>query len=476
MADVVETTPEVESTVVTKTVETKVSDEGNTEVKEETTIVENGVHNGDTPESTTAEVEVNNVAEDETTEVRQENGIQEDGEMAKVEDSEAAAEGGSEEPTEATTVQAEGNAEAVVEEPKEEGPAKVTLHQFPQGKNIPNLSPFCLKLETFLRIHKIPYTSQYGYKMGKKGKLPWIEYKGEKKADSDMIIDYLNQTFELNLDKDFSNEQLALGRAARSMLEENTYWALIYNRYVENFNEYKKLVPPPPSGAGLGFSVSQKMYQRKMRSYLDGHGLGRHSKEELYQIAEKDLKALSDLLGEKEYLLGDTPSSFDCTVFGLVANILYAGMENPMCTYIQENAKNLSGLCERMKEAYWADWEDMVLGEKAEPTLKKGFSFRKKKAKAPKQKEATTEEAPADEAAATEENTSEEKPVENGDVPSPSSEVAPTEETATETETPKDEQPAEPAAAEEKEKTEETPAETTNSEVPATEPDKKDEA
>lgn len=470
MADVVETTPENPDTVLSKTVEGKVSDDSNSKVTEETPVVENGVHNGDTPESTTAEAEVNNVAENESTEVKQENGIEENGEMAKAEDeTEAPAEGGTEEPTEATTVQAEGNAEAVVEEPKEEAPPKVILHQFPPGKDIPNLSPFCLKLETFLRIHKIPYENNYGYKMGKKGKLPWIEYNGVKKNDSNMIMDYLNETFEVNLDKDLSNEQLALGRAARSMLEENTYWALVYNRYVDCFNDFKKLVPPP-SGGSLGFNVSQKMFQRKMQKCLDGQGLGRHSSEELYKIAKDDLKALSDLLGEKEFLFGDNPSSFDCTVFGLCANILYSGMESPMCTYIKENAKNVKALCDKIKEIYWQDWGDMVYSERTEPTLKKGFSFRKKKSKAPKQKETPAEEAPADEAATTtEENTPEEKPVENGEVPSPSSETAPTEETSTET--PSEEQPA---ASEEKEKTEvptET-TETTSTEVTETEPDK----
>ena len=457
MGDVVEATPEIEATVVSKTVDNKVVDDSNAVVTEETSVVEvNGVHNGDTPESTTENAEVN-VAGVAATDANLENGIEENGDVAKAE--EPAAASAEDTNVEATTVEAEGNAEAVVEEPKEEVPPKVILHQFPPGKEIPSLSPFCLKLETFLRINKIPYENQYGYKMGKKGKLPWIEYKGERKADSNLIIDYLNNTFEVNLDTDFSNEQVALGRAARSMLEENTYWALVYNRYVDNFNEFKKCIAPT-SGGVIGFNVTQKMFQRKMRSNLDGHGLGRHTKEELYKIAEEDLKALSVLLGEKQFLLGDNPSSFDCTVFGLCANILCTGMESsPLANYIKENAKNLTALCDRIKELYWPDWSAMVSGEKAEPSLKKGFSFRKKKTKAPKP-EATAEEAPTDEAITTEENTPEEKPVENGDVPSPSSEEAPAE---VQTETPTETQPEEKTEATED-------AEKTTEPVPETEP------
>lgn len=488
MADVVvETTPESESTIVTKTIESKVADDGTTTtasvVTTEETVVENGIHtngetNGVTTEITTEEVNGSNVADEEP----KENGVEENGDVAKVEEPETAA-------AEAT-VEAEGDAEAVVEEPKEEVIPKVILHQFPVGKDIPNLSPFCLKLETFLRINKIPYENQYGYKLGRKGKLPWIEYKGEKKADSNLVIDYLNNKFEVNMDSDFTGEQLALGRAARIMLEENTYWALIFNRYVDNLSEYKKFMAPP-SGGGLGFTFSQKMFQRKMRQNLDGHGLGRHTKEELYQIAEQDLQAVSDLLGDKAFLLGDTISSFDCAIFGLIANILHSGLESPLSTYIKENATNLSALCDRVKETYWEDWSEVLdKAEKVEPNLKKGFSFRKKKTKAPKPAPAPAEdsEAPADEAAATEENTEnttpeeskteentengtpDEKPVENGDVVSPSEE-APTV-TPTETaETPKEVTTTQ-VETEVKETESEPVPESTTVENTATEPDK----
>lgn len=385
MADV--ETNITEGTVVSKTVETTVADDGTTVVTEETTVVEvNGDHTN--TETTTTDV-IEEVKTNKDIEPKAgENGqvakekVEEENPPKEVESTVVEADAAIE-PVEAETG-GEVDAQVIEETPqKEETTPKVILHQFPPGRNVPSLSHFCLKLETFLRMNKIPYENQYGYKMGKKGKLPWIEYQGERKQDSNIIIDYLKEKFDVVTDKDLTDDQHALARALQVMVEENTYTVLLYNRWIDNFNEFKKIMSPQ-TGGGIGFSVSMKMFQRKTRSNLEGHGMGRHTKDEVYSIGKKDLAALSQLLGEKEFILGSNPSSYDCSFFGLLANIISSGLESPLSQFIQENAKNLIQYCERMKELYWQDWADMILGEKAEPALKKGFSFRKKKTKTPK--------------------------------------------------------------------------------------------
>ncbi|KAK5984324.1 hypothetical protein GCK32_003131 [Trichostrongylus colubriformis] len=77
----------------------------------------------------------------------------------------------------------------------------VYLYQFPRSKTIPNLSPFCLKIETFLKVNKIPYRacstligrSQYGM-------LPFIELNGEHIADSQIIINRLTDHFKVKVE------------------------------------------------------------------------------------------------------------------------------------------------------------------------------------------------------------------------------------------------------------------------------------
>ena len=43
----------------------------------------------------------------------------------------------------------------------------VYLYQFPRSSYLPNLSPFCLKIEAFLRLHDIKYEVGFGINMEK---------------------------------------------------------------------------------------------------------------------------------------------------------------------------------------------------------------------------------------------------------------------------------------------------------------------
>lgn len=103
-------------------------------------------------------------------------------------------------------------------------PGVVLLHQSKRHSTVVNLSPPCLKLETFLRIAKIPYECDFSSKKSSKGKMPWIEYNGQEVADSSFCIEFLSKEFEVDVDGHLTKEEKGLATAIRVMLEENTYW------------------------------------------------------------------------------------------------------------------------------------------------------------------------------------------------------------------------------------------------------------
>jgi hypothetical protein len=62
--------------------------------------------------------------------------------------------------------------------------------------------------------------------------------------------------------------------------------------------------------------------RRKVRSGLKAHGIGRHTPEEIAELARRDIDALAAVLGEKPYLMGDKPCGADATAFAFAAGLL----------------------------------------------------------------------------------------------------------------------------------------------------------
>ena len=84
-------------------------------------------------------------------------------------------------------------------------------------------------------------------------------------------------------------------------------------------------------------------------------GLGRHAPEEDVDLAVRSLFALSVQLGDKSYLMGDTPCGTDATAFAMVAGIL-----TPFFTSeLRERTahfSNLTAYVDRMMLRYYPDF------------------------------------------------------------------------------------------------------------------------
>jgi hypothetical protein len=93
--------------------------------------------------------------------------------------------------------------------PQLEKTIMITLHQFARTWDIPNLSHFCTKIETYLRMAQLPYQIVETLPLkAPRGKLPYIEDNGKKIADSRLIIHYLKSTYCDPLDTHLSIESV----------------------------------------------------------------------------------------------------------------------------------------------------------------------------------------------------------------------------------------------------------------------------
>ncbi|XP_021372155.1 failed axon connections-like isoform X2 [Mizuhopecten yessoensis] len=237
----------------------------------------------------------------------------------------------------------------------------VYLHVFPRAmaKCVPNISPFAMKLETWLRMNDISYEIIDHMGFSSKKQSPFIMFNEEEMPDSNFIIEYLSKYFKKDTYPGMNPEQKAVGRSFLKMVEENTTWSIFWYRYVEHMTEYRNYlkfqVPEEMQekvGAGLSSSVKDRAWK---------HGIGHHSSEEIYKIGSDDIRAISTYLGEKKYFLGDTPSLIDCTLFGFLAQIIFVPLDFPMKTVIQEECSNVLDYINRIKEQFWPHWEDQQL-------------------------------------------------------------------------------------------------------------------
>jgi glutathione S-transferase len=229
----------------------------------------------------------------------------------------------------------------------------IVLHQGPAAWGVANISPYCVKLESYLRMVGVPYTARAAdFRKAPKGKIPFIEEDGKLLGDSQHIIEHLKRKHGDPLDAKLSAEDVAKGHAVRRMLEESTYWHIIQVRWAdeEGWRAYRPIfeaIFPPVVG-----KVVVPMIRRKTVQRLQAQGLGRHRPEEILELGKADISAVAALLGDKPYLLGDEPSSFDATVYAFLVSILAFPVDSPFRRYTQEQ-QNLVRYVERFQQRYF---------------------------------------------------------------------------------------------------------------------------
>jgi glutathione S-transferase len=226
----------------------------------------------------------------------------------------------------------------------------ITLHQFPTALGVPNLSPYCMKVETWLRLAGLDYEIRWTPNPGNgpKGKLPFIKDGDKIIADSQNIIEHLERAHGVNLDAGLSAEQKAVAHAFTRMLNEHTYWALLYTRWIDRktwpiTREIFFGAMPP----GLRQLVPL-IARRKILRDLNGQGLGRHDPEEILRRAAQDIAALADHLGTRLYFMGDKPTNVDASVYAFLASFWEVRLDTPLKAVVTRH-QNLVDYCERMR-------------------------------------------------------------------------------------------------------------------------------
>jgi glutathione S-transferase len=216
-----------------------------------------------------------------------------------------------------------------------------------------------MKLETWLRLADIPYVvAPLDIGNAPKGKVPYIiEKDGSRLGDSTFIIDHLTAQFERDPDSRLTAEQRATSVAFRRMMKEEFYWVIIQARYKDehNWKRYRQLMLDLLDGVPEDQRpMVGDMYRQRMLGQMYGHGMGRHTAEEVYRIGIADMKAISEMLGDKPFFWGEHPTTVDATVYAYLANLIQTPVECSARDF-GLSRDNLVRYCERMHSRFFPD-------------------------------------------------------------------------------------------------------------------------
>jgi len=206
----------------------------------------------------------------------------------------------------------------------------ITLYTFGPAFGLPDPSPFVMKGEMLLKLAKLPYeVNTKGFMKAPKGKLPYIEEDGTVVADSTLIRLHLEKKHHIDFDRALSTRERGIAWATEKMLEDHLYWVLVYWRWMndENFDRgpanFFKRAP------ALIRPIIKKQVRAKVRRNLHGHGISRHSEGEMTAMSNRAFDALSQILGDNAYLMGNEPCGADATAFAFIAGSLCPLFDSP---------------------------------------------------------------------------------------------------------------------------------------------------
>jgi glutathione S-transferase len=234
----------------------------------------------------------------------------------------------------------------------------VTLSKYIPAWGLADFSPFCIKVETYLRMAGVPFRVVVadGRKAPKK-KLPFVEDGGKVVCDSRDIIEHFEAKLEKPLDAELSPRERAIAIAYRGLIEEEMYFLVVVQRWQDEHNwrtyapalrEYGRTLGVPNLLAPLMLRSARKQVLRDAW----GQGAGRHSAEELDRRLCQALDAISIQLADGPYFFGSRPRVIDATVYAFLTSLLDAPFESRARDHGQ-SLQNLSAYCARMRGEFF---------------------------------------------------------------------------------------------------------------------------
>lgn len=231
--------------------------------------------------------------------------------------------------------------------------SSLTLYATRAGFGMPDTSPFVIKTEVQLKMAGLAHDRVSAIPpQAPNGKLPFIDDHGEVVSDSTFIRAHIERKYAVDMDAGLDPQQRAQAWAIERLLEDHLYFAMVWFRWIDPDNFAKGPAHFADSAPETDRAQLRHDMQARKASDLHAQGIGRHAPERIAELGERSIDALAQLLGDKPYLMGESPSGVDATAFGVLASVLAPLFDTPL-RRAAEAHPNLVAYVARMMQRYY---------------------------------------------------------------------------------------------------------------------------
>jgi glutathione S-transferase len=243
----------------------------------------------------------------------------------------------------------------------------IQLYIFRSKDGAPNGSPFCQKMETFLRAAKVQYEVEYTLNSSApKRKLPYITIDNDAAnalPDTHFIIKHLVESrIAPDLDAPLSAVERADTRAWQAWTEELIANTAAYTKWIvdENYRTSRD-----ETLAALAWPIRYLLgaYVRwKISGALWGQGVGRHSEKEVRSLMQEWVDGVNAKLEDgREWFFGlEQPTTIDVILYAFLANGVGGTKADPLFTHSICEKTRLRAYIRRCTEAWFPEYQKLL--------------------------------------------------------------------------------------------------------------------
>lgn len=187
-----------------------------------------------------------------------------------------------------------------------------------------------------------------------KKKLPVLIDDGTVVADSTFIRWHIEKNYDFDFDKHLTENQKAVAWCAEKLCENHLYWMALRERWLSDPNFEIGSARFFDSLPAIMRSMIKTMVRKSITRDLYGQGTARYSEEEAAILASKSIEALSTLLADNKYFMGEELCGADATIYAFLSGAACSLFDSRIREAI-EARQNLTDYCGRMTRQFFPE-------------------------------------------------------------------------------------------------------------------------